>query len=83
MGLTNEEIAPLNVGEEQISFTWLLAQLTDVLEWERLILWVQETVSKQWKSRGKYNYDSIGLQDFDGFEMLICIENGSSHTGMF
>lgn len=41
MGLKIGNIRPLNVGEEQISFIWLLAQLTDVLvqltdvlEWE-------------------------------------------------
>lgn len=76
MGLRNEQISPLNVGEEQIPFTWLLAQLTDVLEWGRPILWIQEKASKQWKWRGKYNYESNGLQDFEGFQMLICTENG-------
>ncbi len=81
----NGKIRPLNVGEKQISFTWLLAQLTAVLEWERPVLWVQEKASKQWKWRGKYHYESNGLQDFESFQMLICIENGPmiSHAGIF
>ena len=42
MGFKNGKIGPLSVSEEQISFTWLLVQLTDVFEGEKPVLWVQE-----------------------------------------